>query len=312
MRVLLDNIEGHIVIQRMLPYWKSWGHSVTTRLSDKPDVQLCGVRIGVQSTLPKVLRLDGIYYNSAENYAGRNVEISQSHQVADAIIYQSAYSKTLIEKLLKPRKPSAKFDVIYNGIDPDWAGEPVEHPGINITVTSKWRRHKRLKEIIELFIEYNKKYPARLNIFGKMHDNKEVKHSNICYYGHVDRDKMIKFFQRTDFSIHLSKRDACPNSVVEYIGAGIPVITTNNCGGSTEMAQLAQGCIIVDGDGQYTDTNPVPHYGEQWNVLPDSVRDGLLNAMYELTENKRKVMLPIQLTSEYMAMKYISLMKEIV
>lgn len=313
MKILLDNISGHVVIERMLPYWKTWGHSVTTNLSDSPDVQLCGVRIGINSKLPKVQRIDGIYYDSATDYNGRNMEISNSHSIADGIIYQSAYSKTLIEKLLKPRKPSAKYDVIYNGIEPDWTGEHVKHEGINITVTGKHRRHKRLKEIIELFLEYYKQYPeSKLHIFGRLHDNKEVKHKDIKYYGHVERKHMVEVLKRTDFSIHLSKRDSCPNSVVEMIGVGIPVITTNNCGGATEMCQMAKGCIVVDGDGSYNDVDPVPHYGDKWNMLSDTLKHDLLQAMVDMTVNKRQVVLPIQLSAEYMAMKYIQLMKSVI
>jgi glycosyltransferase involved in cell wall biosynthesis len=281
-------------------------------LSDKPDVQLCGVRIGIHSKLPKVLRLDGIHYNSAEDYNARNMEISKSHQIADGIIYQSNYSKTLIEYLLIPRRIKAKYSVIYNGIERNWCGDYIEHEGINIVVTGKHRRHKRLKEIIDLFLTYNKVFPdSNLHIFGRLHDNKEIRHKNIKYYGHVDRKHMIEIFKRADFALHLSKRDSCPNSVVEYIGAGIPVITTNNCGGSTEMCYVTSGCAIVQGDGSYDDVTPVPHYKESWNVLSDVVKRDLLLEMFKLTENKKRVFLPEILTAEHQAMEYIKILESV-
>jgi glycosyltransferase involved in cell wall biosynthesis len=312
MRILLDNISGHIVIERMLPYWKEMGHSVTINLSDKPDIQLCGVRIGIHSKLPKVLRLDGIYYDSATNYNARNMEISNSHYIADGIIYQSNYSKMLIEKLIRPRKLDAIHSIIHNGIQKNWCGEYIEHEGINIVVTGKHRRHKRLKEIIELFLEYNKLYPkSKLHIFGMLYDNVKLVNKNIIYYGQVPRKDLIDVFRKSDFSIHLSKRDSFPNSVVEYIGAGIPVITTNNCGGATEACGMTPGCIIVDGDGSYEDTNPVPHYSEKWNILPVNVYNNLIQAMVELTEHRRRVDLPILLSAEAQAHKYIELMDSV-
>lgn len=312
MRIYLDNAEGHITIKRMLPYWIKMGHSVTTSPSDKFDVQLSYVRISKITGKPVVHRIDGIYYDSATDYNGRNKVISESHEHADGVIYQSNYSRKLIERLLKPRKKTAKFDVIYNGIDENWAKSFVEHESTNITITGKHRRHKRLKEIISLFVEYNVKYPnSKLHIFGILHDNKEVKHKDIIYHGQVERTKMQNIFRQTDFSIHLSKRDSCPNSVVEYIGAGIPVITTDNCGGATEMCQATSGCIIVKGDGSYLDTNPVPHYSEEWNVLPTNVRSGILSAMYELTENKKRVILPPILTAQNQAEQYIKLMQSV-
>lgn len=312
MKVLLDNISGHVVIERMLPYWKSSSHSVTINLSDNPDIQLCGVRVGIRSKLPKVLRLDGIYYDSATNYNARNTEISNSHCIADGIIYQSNYSKKIIEKLIGPRKPNAKYSVIANGINSNWCGEHIEHEGINIVVTGKHRRHKRLKEIVELFLEYNKLYlNSKLHIFGMLYDNVKVVNKNIIYYGQVPRSSLVDVFRKADFSLHLSKRDSFPNSVVEYIGAGIPVITTNNCGGATEACGMTQGCIIVDGDGDYEDTNPVPHYSEKWNVLTVDVYNNLIQAMVEMTEHRRRVDLPVDLMAETQAHKYIELMESV-
>ncbi len=313
MRIYLDNALGHITITRMLPFWTKMGHTITTNSSDKFDVQLSYVRIGQKTNKPVIQRIDGIYYDSATDYKNRNIAISNSHAVADGIIYQSKYSKSLIERLLKQRKPNVKYSVIYNGIDESWPRSYVEHDEINITITGKHRRHKRLKEITELFVEYNKKYPnSFLHIFGILHDNKEIKHKNVIYYGQVERIKMQNVFRKTDFSIHLSKRDSCPNSVVEYIGAGIPVITTDNCGGATEMCKMTEGCIIIKGDGSYFDTNPVPHYSEEWNILSPDVKTNLLSAMYEMTENKRRVNLPIELTAKYQAEQYIKLMKDLV
>ncbi len=313
MIILGDNAVGHITITRMEPIWKKMGHRITTNINDKCNVQLSFVRIGMKTKLPKCLRLDGIYYDSATNYNARNQDISISHSMADAVIYQSKYSQMLIESLLKSRKVGAKYNVIYNGINDNWSGKFKPHNNINITISGKHRRHKRLKEIIELFLIFNKTYKdSILHIFGRMHDNVEVKHPKIKYYGHVDRNKMFEVLNVTDMTIHLSKRDSCPNSVVEYIGAGIPVITTNNVGGGTEMCQMTPGCIIVDGDGSYDDISPVPHYGEAWNVLPGGVSKGILEAMNSIANDKRRVIVPEKLKIEHQAEEYIKLMKGII
>ena len=121
MRIFLDNYDGHITLKRMLPYWGRMGHTVS--LNPKGcSVHLAGVRFGVNTPLPKCLRLDGIYYDSATNYKGRNLDISKSHSIADGVIYQSNYSRMLIESLLLPRKKNAKYNVIYNGIESGWSG----------------------------------------------------------------------------------------------------------------------------------------------------------------------------------------------
>lgn len=279
------------------------------------DITGCDVTIGFVHLingigLPSVLRLDGIYYDADTNYNSRNSGISQAHAVADAIIYQSEYSKRMCERYLTPSKKSAKKFIIYNGVSKDWCGLHKKIEGDHIIVSAKWRRHKRLKETIDLFKEYVKHFPkATLHIFGLLHDNKIIKHPNILYYGHVDRKDFAYHHSIADFTIHLSKKDACPNSVVEAIGAGIPVITTDACGGSTEMCQMTEGCIIVPGEDKSIE--PCYPYRDSYNVISPKVQEGLLDAMIELTEEKRRVVLPEQLTAEYMAEKYMEVFKSI-
>jgi glycosyltransferase involved in cell wall biosynthesis len=311
MKILLDNCSGHITIERMLPIWKKMAYRVTEDVGDKCEIMLSYVRIGTNFNIPKILRLDGIYYDSDTDFNTRNSNISKSHMVADGIIYQSRHSMGMCEKYLGKKRNDVRPVIIHNGIKKDWCGSPIEHKGINISVANKWRRHKRLKEIIGLFLEFQKDFTnSTLHIFGKLHDNRIVNHPNIKYYGHVERPKLIDMYRKTDFTIHLSKRDSCPNSVVEYIGAGIPVITTDNCGGATEMCYLSSGCHIISGDGDYYNLDPVPHYREEWNVLPKKVHDELLDTMKKVAVEKNRAELHEVLTIEHMSKCYIQYMLE--
>lgn len=311
MKIYIQNGEGHVVTQRMIPHWKKMG--VSTQFYDIRgcDVQLSFVHVTKGAGLPIVLRLDSIYYDADTNYNARNTGISQAHAVADAVIYQSDYSRRMCEAYLSPRKKNAKTFTIYNGVDKNWCGEHKEIAGDHILVSAKWRRHKRLRETIELFLEYVKFYPkATLHIFGLLHDNKPVKHPNIIYYGHVDRKDFAYHHSIANFTIHLSKKDACPNSVVEAIGAGMPVITTDACGGSTEMCNMTQNCIIIPGED--TSIKPCYPYRDEYNVISPEVKEKLLNAMIVLTEKKPRVELPPQLTAEHMAEKYLEVFKSVI
>ena len=106
-------------------------------------------------------------------------------------------------------------------------------------------------------------------------------------------------------------RKTFPNSVLETISAGIPVITTNNCGGATEACLMTPGCVIVDGDGSYDDLRPVPHYRDSWNVLPEDVSKGVLQAMLDITSDKRRVILPEDLYASTVADKYLQVLRSV-
>ena len=307
MIILLDNREQHVLIRRMTPYFKELGHSLTLDRT-KCDVQLSQIKISKKSGKAIVLRLDGIYYNQADRYQQKNRTITVAHSRADAIIYQSYFSKKMCEHYLRKRNTEL-WDVIYNGIEKNWCGKFIDHEEINIIASAKWRRHKRLKETIEIFLIYLNKFPkAKLHILGKLHDNHQVKHPNIIYYGMVNYKKMAEIYRLGDMFIHLSKKDSCPNAVVEAIGAGIPVITTSACGGSTEMCKLTKGCIICKGDSNTI--KPCLPYSDAYNVLPPKLKNNLVNAMIEISNVKRRVILPDELNIKTTAKKYINILEK--
>lgn len=308
-----DNAWGHVVTRRMIPVWESMGHTLR-RKAKGCHVQLSFIRIREKKTkLPKVVRFDGVYYDLDTEYRDRNATISAAHGRADAIIYQSRTAEAMCRRYLENPKACALSAVIYNGIEPDWCGRHIaEHKGLfNVVVSAKWRRHKRLKETIDVFLRCLPSMPeARLHIFGMLHDNKRVRHPAIKYYGMVNRKSIMRgILMRSDLSIHLSKRDCCPNSVVEAIGAGIPVITTSACGGAAEMCAMTPGCVVCEGDKD--SHKPCYPYRDAYNMLSKGLSRNLVNAILQVYGDRRRVILPRELNIEHMAEEYARVMREV-
>ena len=309
MKVFLDNYSNHATFKRQKPYWKKAGIKIAADPT-KADIHLVNVR-GIPRGKPMVQRLDGIYYDSDTPYVKRNAAISATHAFAAGIIYQSEYCKEAGEYYLNKRKGTHR--VIYNGIEPGWTGtrNPSEHP--TIVVSAKWRRHKRLPEILKCFRDYRVGYPkAKLIVMGNIQGNpRPTTEKGVIYLGHISHNAMKEYFRESWFSLHLSKRDACPNSTVEAIGAGVPVITTDACGGGTELCKMTPVCVVVEGDA-YT-IKPVPHYRDVYNQLDKSLFYRLLKAMVDMTEDgPHTVVMPEQLTAKYMATEYIDFMRSLI
>lgn len=304
-------VEGsnRAAVTRMYPIWKKMGHGVVTNPA-VADVRLSVIAIRSNQNLPTVLRLDGVIYDKDVNYKSINIRMSSSHRASDAIIYQSHLSKAMCEKYLAKRRTKV-YDVIYNGIDSAGWSKPADHSGVNIASCAKWRRHKRLPETIEVFDEFLKYHPtAKLHIIGPMRRGaKQIAHKNVVYHGKINFDKMIDIYRTCDIHLHLSKKDSCPSSVVESIAAGIPVITTNACGGATEMCRLTEGCIVIDGESESLELDYI--YRDPYNKIPDNVKDGIVKAMLDVAKNKTRVILPRELTIEHAAQKYINIMMRI-
>jgi len=296
-------------VSRLIPIWEKLGHSVTKDVNEG-DVQLAIIKMKGVVKFPTILRLDGIYYDKGDDYKGRNASISKAHSKADGIIYQSNLSKMMCEKYLTKRKTDI-CDVIYNGIDGLKWHNFKEHADINIVCCAKWRRPKRLPETIEIFKMFLKKCSkAKLHVIGQfLKCAKKIDHPNVVYYGKIDYKKMKKIYSISDIYIHLCKKDSCPSTVLEAIAAGVPVITTNACGGATEMCKLTDGCIIINGESE--SLGPDYIYKNEYNKMPKEVQNSIVEAMVGAVKDVRRVILPAELSAEYVARKYIKIMEKV-
>jgi len=311
MKIFIDGSK-RAAVRRMFPIWQELGHKVVSN-AQTADVQLSVIKIK-NKNIPTVLRLDGVYYDKAGNFKGLNADISRSHSIADGIIYQSNLSKSMCEKYLAKRRTNL-CNVVYNGIDlNDWQVFR-RHDDINIVSCAKWRRPKRLPETIEIFAEFLNYYPnAKLHILGPMKKGaKVIKHINVIYHNpnkKIGFEEIKKIYETCDIYIHLCKKDSCPSSVVEAIGTGIPVVTTNACGGATEMCELTPGCVIIPGESESLEPDYI--YKDTYNRISNEVKGNIVDAIVEIAKSKIRVVLPDELTIETTAKKYIRLMEKIV
>lgn len=310
MRILVDGNHNSAVI-RLMDTWQKMGHSIVNS-PNEADVQLCIVKIRIKSDLPKVLRLDGVYYQKDIPWQEYNKLISKAHSTSNAIVYQSEVSKIFCEKYLEPR--TGMYDTIYNGINPESWNNPLEHDGINMVSTSLWRRWKRLPEIVEVFNTFRDKYHENitLHIVGEMGRGAEkIDDPDIVYHNYLNHDYMRGLYRSMDLYLHIAKNDSCPNTIIEAIAAGLPVITTNACGGVTEICKFTEGCYVVSGETVSYEVDSI--YGDKWNKLPENVKRDLAERMIVTVHpNKERSIFPDVLHIDNVAKKYIDVMEKII
>ena len=80
-----------------------------------PDVQLSFIA-AYNKFAPIVQRLDGIYFNTDQDFTGLNKPIEATYNLSDAVIFQSEFNKTLTQHYFGNHKNSF---VIHNGTDLD-------------------------------------------------------------------------------------------------------------------------------------------------------------------------------------------------
>jgi len=264
--------------QRLVKVWREIGVDVTTDSRIKADIALHIGRMNYKSKARKhVLRVGPANIDTNMNWKKINREKAASVKAADAIVYQSKYSRKIYHNLVcRPDKPEI---VIFNGADPrDYNVQPYNNhfQYIFLASTRVWLKQKRLKTIIRSFLEADI-HGSRLIVCGNTQgvERKYGDLNNLMFTGNISDMVLARMYKSCIAMIHLTFVDACPNSVVEAQVAGLPVIHTDQ-GGTKEIVKC--GCEIKDKPFKY---KPV-----DLNKPPKIDRKELISAMRKIIDSK--------------------------
>ena len=224
-------------------------HSVYVSLGElrsRPDVQLSFIMSSARAA-PIVQRLDGIYFNSEQDFKNLNRPIESTYKIADAVIFQSEFNKLLTEHYFGKKENA---HTIPNGTCLDLINqiEPLQHEQLdkfsNIwCCASSWRPHKRLSENIRYFLE-NAPEDDCLVVAGENPDI-AVANERVIYCGSLIWTELISLFKRSSYFIHLAWLDHCPNVVVDARASGCHIICSSS-GGTSEICGINSTVILED------------------------------------------------------------------
>jgi len=224
-----------------------------------PDARLCFIEShrNTFDDTPLFQRLDGIYFNTAQDYKLQNTNIKRTYDNADGIIFQSNFNKELITKYFGEHKNSA---VIHNGADVEYIEKvpPLTNSKLDKyediwCCASSWRPHKRLSENIKYFLEHSSEKDC-LVIAGEKNED-IIKDHRVFYVGNVSTLQLTSLYKRSKYFIHLAWLDHCPNVVVDARASGCQIICSS-AGGTKEIA--GPNAIIIKEDKW--DFSPVELY----------------------------------------------------
>jgi len=219
-------------LNRLADEFPNHGVEVVTDPDKNHDVYLAAKYFKWKTKKPKVLRMNGCYHDLDKPYKKMNEELAVQCRKADGIIYQSQFCLDMHRKYVGTYK---NVTVIFNGAPLNRPCDRTRFPGY-VSAVARWRPHKRR---------------APIEVSAALADT-------YLWVGDGSPDRVVdgRFFASYS-SIHLAWIDWCPNSVVEALTIGCPVIT-NNVGGTQEL--IKEGCgKILEIDEPY-DMKPVHLY----------------------------------------------------
>lgn len=270
------------------------------------DIIFGSVRFHTKSRAKRVLRLDGVYHNTVKpNWREKNKTLHDNAEASNLVVCQSHFGWDMVKRFVGV--PEEKVRIIGNGSDPSadfiLPEKKFEHEFLAV---AKWRPHKRLPDIIESFLRAG--IPnSGLNVIGSLDDDsirlQYSKFKNIVFQGPIfDRKLLYGYMKSAVASLHLCWFDCFPNSVVEAICMGCPVIC-NNTGGTHEIVRPAGG-FVLDVDKPYN-YQPTDLYNPP-KINLDIVAEAMTKCV-----NKRPVITCEHVTIDNVVKKYHNAFTEV-
>ena len=264
-----------------------------------------GKFLGKYDVKKKILRL-GDVHKYRKDYKKLNARKIKALKKADGVIYQSRYSQKLCQAFLGV--PKCPTTVIYNGADPEeFHVEPMKsvYKYNFLASARKWDNNKRLSTIKRAFWKAEIK-DSCLWICGDTGQkngagvdatlNREMK-----FLGLVDESTLASLYRLCNAMIDITYLSAMPNSCVEALVAGCPIICTNQ-GGIKEVI-MRNGSGYVIGDKKY-DFKPTGKHAPKLEI------DGLVLMMRSQVWSKIQFMMP-DLYIDNIAEKYLDFFERI-
>jgi glycosyltransferase involved in cell wall biosynthesis len=253
--------------RHLLPLWKA--HSRGQRIVQRLD--------GINWV--HRVRWAGLRYTVRAIYGNANLSFIRS-RLADQVIYQSQFIKGWWEDWYRPaRVPSS---VILNGVDlrqytPHGLHErPSMHYRLLIVEGSlAGGLNSGLFYAVELANQLSRKHKIELNIVGRVDSRTKNKLDNqtafrINFMDTVKREHIPWLMRSSHILFSAEVNPPCPNSVIEALACGLPVIGFNT-GSLSEIVQGEAGRLTLYG-------------ANQWKLEQPDVR-ALADAAEEILQN---------------------------
>ena len=218
---------------------------------EESDIEFSLIESPIERTIPRITRLDGIYFNTSQDFNLLNKNIKRTYENSDSVVFQSNFNKMLISEWFGEHNLGK---VILNGANTDQIKNiPVAQMTEALankkiwSCASSWRPHKRLRDNIRYFVEKSEKDTILL-IAGKgitkedFEGYESLVNKRIFYVGHIPWNSLVSMYKASDTFIHLSFLDHCPNVVVDAAACGCKIVCASS-GGTSEIHALEK--IVV-------------------------------------------------------------------
>lgn len=268
------NIGGPLVkVKRLRKYFPEvkYGYNLVYTLSNTPYLPAWALVLLKRRRIPIVQNQNGVFYPGwfAGDWVEQNRKMSLAYHAADWVFYQSRFCKRAADRFLGERVGPG--EILYNAVDTKHFSPPIvpkermnneARQGFEFLLTGKIGQHLyyRLDSTLSgLKVARDAGLDARLHVAGWLDPlaQREAEHqvtvlglaNYVRFSGPYTQEHAPEIYRMADAYVMTKHNDPCPNTVLEALACGLPVLYSNT-GGVSELvgddAGVALECDVHD------------------------------------------------------------------
>lgn len=244
-----------VKIQRLSKYFPQefWRYNIVYALSNAPYLSTYSLKKYKSLGIPLVLNQNGVYYPGwyKGDYLSMNQSMADLYHSADYVFWQSEFCRRAANKFLGTR--NSPGEILFNAIDTDYfcPREMVDKSRpFTFLLTGKIDQHMtyRVQNTLEgLKVSHDNGFKFNLIIAGAIDNatltliNKEIKILDLVKYvrfiGPYNQINAPNIYKSADAYVTTKYLDPCPNTVIEAMSCGLPILHSSS-GGTPELVGL--------------------------------------------------------------------------
>lgn len=196
-------------------------------------------------------RLDGIYYPShfSDKFLRLNIPVEKVFkEYADHIIFQSHYSKSQCESIFG--EATTEYSIVVNGVNQRVFGPGVKksfstNRTIQLVMTGNFREVDMVEPLVKMMDLLQLSLATfHLNLIGPMRKDYEdmFDRSDVSLLGSMESNVIATKLHDFDIFVYSFLNPNCPNSVIEAISCGLPVVGFDS-GSMAELCHFQQSLL---------------------------------------------------------------------
>jgi len=214
------------------------------KLKNKTGAKLVvrAVNLNINSNKPNPFGL--LAY--AKNSLRADIKTIKLLNLADVVIFQSGFQKSFFEKWGYRGK---KNIVIHNGAPSTFRNDDFSVSGPHIPLRLVSNSFYKAFKKHEIIAKMSLLDGVEITHVGTWSD--KIKNHKVDVRGTLTHQEIVELYKESDYLLHPAINDPCPNSVIEALYFGLPVIYNNKKGSSEELVR-GNGIAIDENDLEKT------------------------------------------------------------